>query len=347
MPRDHRAAQPNRPHPQPEDVPETAAPDAPACPGKCNAAWRAAEKRVTLHGGTHDLEPWPGQPVWCPPCATEIRGALDDWPDLARRLREEIGAGVKTRLGEHVSGSKNRPIHEHERPSLLLDEMAEWLSEWAATIARNRGLPERVGHKPGKDAHVQIASACPFLLTHLDWHLAQRPAEEHEISRDFGVLLLDRTHEARTITGTQEPEPVRVIGVPCPCCDYKALEREIEDSATRKAAVAKYVYGGDGDVRVGRREVADDEARYFRVRVPDAYTVPTRETEIVSAPMAGASTGYIKCRHCKPIFRMAPVEYHRWTRMLAAGEHVRARATAEKLREIFGSSVPAQYRVKK
>jgi hypothetical protein len=60
--------------------------------------------------------------------------------------------------------------------------------------------------------------------------------------------------------------------------------------------------------------------------------------------MQGANTGYIKCRRCKPVFRMTIDDYHRWTRLLAVGEQVRAMATADKLREIFGSSIPAQYR---
>jgi hypothetical protein len=351
MPRDHRAAQPYWPHSQPEPAPETEAPDAPPCPGKCNSAWRAAEKRVTLHGGEHDLEPEPGQPVWCPPCTTEIRGALTDWPDLATRLHDEIESGVKTRIGEFVSGSKTRPIHEHEAPSLLLDEMAEWLPEWAATIAKHRGLPERPGRRPGVSAHADIDSACRFLLIHLDWHLAARPEEERELAEGFGDELLRATRKARILTGTQEAEPVRVVGVPCPHCDRKALEHEIEDSATRRGTVSKYVYGDDGDVRIGQRPVDEHEAETLRLRPPkdadpDAYepTVPARLTETTPAVMAGANTGYIRCRRCKPVFRMTMDDYHRWTRLLAAGDQVRAMATADKLREVFGNSIPAQYR---
>lgn len=345
-------ARPYWPHSQ--DETEPIANDAPACPGKCNAAWRAAEKRVQLHGGEHDYEPWPGQPVWCPPCTTEIRGALTDWPDLASRLREEIGSGVKVRLGEHVSGSKNRPIHEHEAPSLLLDEMAEWLPEWAATIARHRGLPERLGHRPGADPVREISGACGFLLIHLDWHLADRPEGERELAEGFGLELLAATRKARALTGTQQAEPVRVFGVPCPHCDRKALEYEIEDSATRRAPVNRYVYGDDGDVQVHQRPAEDGEVALLRLRPPKGHkpgqpfepTVPERQTETTAASMEGANTGYIRCRRCKPLFRMTPEEYHRWTRMLAAGEQVRAMATADKLREIFGNSIPAQYKVK-
>lgn len=353
MPRDYRATQDRYwEHSNPE--PAEPAADTQACPGKCNAAWRAAEERVHLHGGQHDLEPEPGQPIWCPPCTTEIRGALEDWPDLAQRLREEIGSGVRTRLGEHVSGSKNRPIHEHEAPSLLLDEMAEWLPEWAASIAKHRALPDRPGRRPGVTAHADITSASAFLLIHLAWHLAERPAEERELAEGFGRELLAATRKARALTGTQEAEPVRVFGVPCPHCDRKALEHEIEDSATRRATVTKYVYGDDGDAQVGRRPADEDEAARLRLRPakdadPDAPfepTVPERLTETTPATVKGSATGYIRCRRCKPTFRMTMDEYRRWTRMYAAGEQVRAMATADKLREVFGTAVPAQYRVK-
>jgi hypothetical protein len=413
MPRDHRNARPYWPHSQPEPIHEADIPDAPVCPGKCNAAWRAAEERVRLHGGEHDLEPEPGAPVWCPPCQTEIRGALDDWPDLAVRLAEEIGSGVRTRIGEYVSGSKTRPIHEHEAPSLLLDEMAEWLPEWGATIARERGLPERPGRRPGADPIAQITDACRFLTIHLTWHLGERPADEHERAEDFGRELLAATRRARTITGTQESEPIRVIGVACPHCDRKALEYEIEDSPTRKAAVKRYRYDGD-DVANEPQTIGPDEARRLRLprhfetalrqrmqlgpdpagwklladcdthdlraldghpgidsrltdrldeyqaeRVRDLpaavlddlfagpYGIPGKAVETITVNVQGSVVGYVRCRRCRPLFRMNLDEYHKWTRMLAAGDEVRAKATAEKLREVFGNSVPVQYRVKK
>lgn len=336
---------------EPETDPETD-PDALPCPGKCNAAYRAAENRVRLHGGEHDLEPWPGKPVWCPPCTTEIRGSLDDWPTLAQLLREEITSGVRTRLSEHVSGSKHRPIHEHERPSLLLDEMAEWLPEWAATIARDRHLPPRPGHRPNADPVAQITIACAFLLIHLDWHLAQRPDEQHGLAEDFGLELLAATRKARNLTGTQEPEPVRVLGVPCPNCDRNALEYEVEDNPSRKGRVERYVYAADGTVPVVHRDADEAEAAALRLRPPKDHdpeavftpTVPEHQREAIAMPLQGASTGYIRCRRCRPTFRMTLEDYHRWTRLLAAGDEVRAAATAEKLREVFGTAVPRQYR---
>lgn len=412
MPRDHRATRPYWAHSEPEPADEPETPDTPPCPGKCNAAWRAAEERVRLHGGEHDLEAEPGSPVWCPPCQTEIRGAIEDWPDLAGRLHDEIESGVKTRIGEYVSGSKTRPIHEHEAPSLLLDEMAEWLPEWAVTIARHRRLPERASRRPGANPAAEITGACQFLLIHLAWHLGERPADERELAEDFGRELLAATRRARRLTGTQDAEPIRVIGVPCPHCDRKSLEYEIDDSPTRKATLKRYVYDGD-DVATEPREIDADEARQLRLpqhadaalrqridlwpgagkwklladcdsddlahqvedheatarltvtlaahdaeRVrglppavledlfPGDYAIPDKATEDTTTPVRGSVTGYVRCRRCRPAFSMDVAQYHRWTRMLAAGDEVRAKATVEKLREVFGGSIPAQYRVK-
>lgn len=335
-------------HSDPDPAAET---PANVCKGKCNAAYRAAENRVRLHGGEHDLEPWPGQPVWCAPCVTDLRGALTDWPELAGRLQDEIGSGVRAQMGEYVSGSKNRPIHEHEAPSLLLDEMAEWLPEWAATIARDRGLQDRPGARRGSDPVRAIEDACVFLRTHLDWHVNGRPEDEWEISEEFGLDLGRYTRRARHITGATEPEPVRIIGVPCPHCDRKALEHEIEEGSSRRTTIQRFVYGDDGDVQTRHRAATDDEATILRLRPPKGVkpeefepTVPERATETTATTLEGAVTSYIRCRRCKPIFRMTLEDYHRWTRMLAAGEEVRSMATADKLREVFGNSIPTQYR---
>jgi hypothetical protein len=304
------------------------------CPGRCNSAWRAAERRYQATGVDHDIEPREGQPVWCPPCTTAIRSAIADWPDgtngpgLTTRLREEVESGVSAGMNEYVSGSKNRPVHDHEKASFLLDEFAEWIGQWEATIRAERHLAAR---KPTANPHTVIANACGFLLANLDWHLGGRiagwrydtPAEQ--IIEDFGLELLSLHRLAQEITGTQDPEPVRVDGVPCPVCDYKALEHEVESESGRQQRVTRFRYG-DGEV-----------LNHLRPR-------PDKLTHTSIAPMQGAVTGYIRCRKCRPTFRMAPDEYRNWTKMLAASAQVRSLATPEKLAEIFGNTVPAQYR---
>jgi hypothetical protein len=315
-----------------EAVDTTSSPTATAvtwCPGRCNAAFRAAERRYDSTGTDHDIQPWDGQPVWCPPCTTSIRAAVAEWPGLAARLVEEIDSGVSARLGEYVSGSKNQPVHDHENASFLLDEFAEWIGQWEATIRVERRLARR---KAAGDPCTAIANACGFLLPHLDWQLRERddvydlpPAQ---IATDFGAQLLGFHRRAQIATGTQDAEPVRVVGVPCPMCDHKALEHEVETEAGRRQRVTRFQYDEDGEVR-----------NHLRPQ-------PDKLTEGALAPMQGAVTGYIRCRRCRPAFRMSPEEYATWTRLLAASARTRALATREKLAEIFGNSVPTQYKAK-
>jgi hypothetical protein len=304
------------------------------CPGKCNAGWRAAERRYETTGIDHDLEPRDGQPVWCPPCITSIRAALADMPSLAVALREEVESGVSAAMAEFVSGSKNRPIHDHEAASFLLDEFTEWIAGWEDTVREALGLNLR---RTTVNRLITIDGAVALLLPHLDWHLGGRcePEWDHlhapdwtgaDIATDFGRDALRYHRRAQHLTGSQESEPVRVAGVPCPICDYKALEHEVETEAGRRQRITRYRYGADGEVLT-----------HLRPR-------PDKITEQAVMPMQGAATGYIRCRKCKPTFRMTPDEYHAWTRLLAAGDEVRALATHDKLVEIFGGSVPAQYR---
>jgi hypothetical protein len=325
MPRDYRAA---HPEPQPHDQPPD--PDAPDCPGKCNAAYRAAEARREAKGTPHDLQPHPGQPVWCPACVTSLRGALADWPDLADRLREEVESGVSAALTEYVSGSKSQPVHEHEAASFLLNEFAEWAGEWEDTVRNDRELPVRRAANP--DPRRTIAAACTFLLANLDWHLGGRDLAEPDLRTavvDFGTDLLGYHRRARALTGMREAEPVRCDGVPCPLCGYNSLAWEVEDNPSRRQLVQHYVTDPGGDPVAPYRPLGPGGAAKVAV---ETYAL-----------MAGAVTGDVYCRRCKPVFRMTPLEYERYTRQWAADPLVRGAATPELLAEVFGGSVPTQY----
>lgn len=299
------------------------------CPGRCNSAWRAAENRYDKTGIDHNLEPTDGQPVWCPPCTTALRAAVSDMPDLAGRLREEIESGVSAAMTEYVSGSKNRPIHDHEAESLLLDEFARWIADWEDTIRAEHQLADR---RTITDPAAAIEASCTFLLPHLDWHLAGRAQLEYgdvtgaDIAANFGRELIGYYRSAQRLTGTQDPDPVRCVGVLCPICDRKSLEEEVEDEPSRRQWITRFRYGADGEALT-----------FLRPR-------PDKITERVIVPVRGATTGYIRCCRCRPTFRMSPDEYQQWTQMLAAHEQTRALATRERLAEIFGGSVPVQYR---
>ncbi len=238
-------------------------------------------------------------------------------------------------MAEYVSGSKNRPIHDHEAASFLLDEFAEWITSWEDTI---RGELELANRRPLTSPIAAVVLACEFLLPHLDWHLGGRARHTYsdttgaDIATDFGLDVLRYHRRAQTLTGTQDAVPVRIAGVPCPMCDYKALEYEVEGDTARRIRTHRYLYGNDGEVRTGR----DSHSK-----------LPTKLTENVTVSARGSVLGYIRCRRCRPVFRMAPEEYHAWTRLLAAGEKVRTLATQDKLAEIFGGSVPIEYRAKR
>lgn len=269
-------------------MPHTTPPPQPAgdpCPGRCNAPWRNAEHRYAETGREHDLQPRDGNPIWCPPCTTAIRGALADMPELTVRLQLEADSGTSAALREHVSGSKERALHEHQTAVFLIEEIAGWLGDWEDTIRADRELDAPrvlgIGHPR------TIANAAGFLPRHLTWLLTKHPGNP-DAATGFGLELLLLHRRAQTVVHAEDAEPVRCAGVACPDCDHKALEHEVD-----------------------------------------------RDTGVV--------TGYIRCRKCRPVLRMTPQEYERWTRMLAADAHARGLAPREKLAEIFGSSVPAQY----
>lgn len=243
MPRDHRAAQPYWVHPEP--APETATTETP-CPGNCNRAWRAAENRKAEKGTEHTLRPRPGQPVWCPPCATGIRGALQDMPELAVRLHVEINAGASaTALDEHlnVSGSRERALHEHEAAVFALEETAMFLADWEDTVRAGRGLPACAGSFDLRALAKTVESSSRFLRIHLAWLLAEHPesapeGEEHQIAEGFGLELLALHRKAQALTKTGDVRPQACEGVFCPNCDLRALEWEVDPDT---GAVTGYV----------------------------------------------------------------------------------------------------------
>jgi len=223
MPRDHRAARPYWPHPAPIQPAPEPAPAAPPCPGTCNNAWRAAEDRKERKATPHTLIPRPGQPVWCPPCATAIRGALSDLPELAVLLHMQILRATAAD-SEFVSGSRERPLHENESYALAVEELAAFLGDWEDTVREQREL---AALRHYTDNHfVTIDNACRFLRAHLDWLLARHP--DREASEGFGLELLALHRRAQGMTKSGEVRPERCDGVQCPNCDLRALEWEVD-----------------------------------------------------------------------------------------------------------------------
>lgn len=266
----YRPRSTNWPDPEQDQAPHYTDP---ICPGRCNSGYRFAEERYGTGG--HAYEPREGQPVWCPPCATRIRGALCDMPEIAVRLQLEIDSGTAASASdeEFVAGSKERALHEHQAPAFTLEEIAGWLADWEDTVRQQCGLPDR---QPQPTQHKTVEASSWFLRHHLNWLLAEA---DHEAAEGFGIEILALHCKAQFLTKSQDVTPDRCHGVACPYCDGLCLEREVDE--------------------------------------------------------LGMATGYIRCRRCRPILRLSPEEYRRWTGMLAADARARGLAAYEKLTRIL------------
>ena len=218
MPRDYRAVS-HRQYDEPP-APDT---DATPCPGTCNTAWRAAEDRKERKGTPHTLTPRRGQPVWCPPCVTAVRGALADLPTLAVLLHLQILRATAAD-SEFVSGSRERALFENEAYALAIEELAIFLGDWEDTVRHQRAL---TALRHYTDNHfVTIDNAARFLPRHLTWLLAQHP--DREASEGFGLDLLALYRRAQGMTKSGEVYPERCDGVECPNCYLHSLEWEVD-----------------------------------------------------------------------------------------------------------------------
>lgn len=202
------------------------------CPGPCSARWRAAEKHRLTAGTAHDLTPRPGAPVWCGPCTRHLRTALADLPELAARLLLEIEHGTPGGT-EHVSGSREAPIHQHQAAAFCIDDIAAVLSYWAEAVRELRNLATPAA---GRRRGTAITDDTRLLHAHFDWLIAEHP--EPAMSAEFGGDV-NRVHRhAVKLTKTGDVRPERLDGVPCPRCDLKALEREVDSEGRASGYVA-------------------------------------------------------------------------------------------------------------
>jgi hypothetical protein len=271
MPRDYRAT---RAEYQPDEAPPD--PNATDCPGACNAAYRAAERRKTERGTEHQLTARPGQPVWCPPCVTSVRGALADMPELTVLLHMQILRATAAE-GEFVSGSREQPLYPGDAYALAIEELAVFLGDWEDTVREQRNLE---GMRHYTDRHpVTIDNAARFLPAHLTWLLAQHP--DREMSEGFGLDLLALHHKAQAMTKSQEVRPEHCDGVLCPNCDLRALEWEV-DTAGRAT--------GDVRCRVCRPKfvmTAGEYEQWTKMLAHEARTRGLATPEVLS--LAGLS----------------------------------------------------------
>jgi len=123
---------------------------------------------------------------------------------------------------EHVSGSKERPIHARERYAFLIDDIDGVLDSWATVVREDRHLttvrPARQGPR--------ISASTTLLVTHYEWLIAEHP--EPAASEAFGLEVRRVYQRATRLTRTDTVRPERCDGVICPRCDEMALERELD-----------------------------------------------------------------------------------------------------------------------
>jgi hypothetical protein len=191
-----------------------------ACPGFCNARYRRAEQHAAAVGEPHDILPRAGDPVWCQPCTVRVLAALRDMPELAVRLQLEVENGTDT-AGEHVSGSRERPLHERQVPARLIEEIGHVLGAWRDDVCEHRNLTgPGVRLAPGP----AIGYNARFVERHFEWLMERHDPAATEA---FGQEILSLLRRAQRVTKTDEPRPVTCNGVPCPRCDMMALEHEL------------------------------------------------------------------------------------------------------------------------
>lgn len=135
------------------------------CPGPCNRAWEAAERRHHNTGQTHDLQPVPGRPLWCHDCTNTITENLRAIPDLAAHL----GSGPLATPPTEIGRLSKADVHVSPSPSYdLFDEVNRW------AIDLEDHLRARLGH-PLPDTSRYLGRSIAYLLGHLSPLLSLDP----------------------------------------------------------------------------------------------------------------------------------------------------------------------------
>lgn len=212
------------------DTPHTGQAVTKPCVGTCNHRWRRAEHHTVTTGEPHELRPRAGEPTWCTPCTTHVLSALRDMPELAARLQLEIEHGTDNGT-EHVSGSRERPLHNRQVPARLIEEIAHTLRDWQDDICDHRNL---TGPRMRLAQGPAISEAARFIERHFDWLMQHH---QREAAEAFGTEILALFRRAQRVTKTDEPRPVTCNGVPCPRCDMMALERELHTDGSETGYV--------------------------------------------------------------------------------------------------------------
>lgn len=211
------------------------APTARVCPGRCNDAWRAAEVIRAQDADPHDLVAIDGDPVWCTACRNKVFYALLGMPYLTVLVQLEV-ANATPAEAERVSGTGDKPLHDREAYTLLIDTVWSTLTLYEDQVRRERAFsPRQTAVRRGR----ALQDAAVFLGRQVDWFLTDRPDDDQGAdpetgrhtetsARGFSDRIVGLERRLQRATHQDERRPERRPAIPCPDCDYMALEYELD-----------------------------------------------------------------------------------------------------------------------
>jgi hypothetical protein len=121
-----------------------------------------------------------------------------------------------------TSGSRERPIHARERYTFCIEDIDGVLDSWACAVREDRHL---TAPRPARQGP-RINASTTLLITHYEWLIAEHP--EPAASEAFGLEVRRVYQRASRLTRTDAVRPERCDGVPCPRCDLKMLQHDID-----------------------------------------------------------------------------------------------------------------------
>lgn len=211
-----------------------------ACPGGCNSSWRkaralyekAAADQATaiakMQPGQEapeppqapEMQPWPGEPVWCTRCQAALRRQLQEIDVLAGI----VGADdPRTRTEDDAVGRiRSTPMAPSPSSAMdALDEVASWLRGWES-IARGTGeaLP-RHGYLAK-----EITETSSWLVFHFEQIITEPTGAE-----DFGTEIRRWHRELSTLAAAGQANKHRKKR--CPRCRLYTLWWRIGDPYVR------------------------------------------------------------------------------------------------------------------
>ena len=213
------------------------------CPGPCNNTYR---RRLALHENevakyaqaletrAHtdpipeppvppDLQPWHGDPVWCPKCTGRIKNELTDLDDLSALL---FAIPPLARPPADAAGKVTIKQPKYASPNSRMDEIAElneWLRSWEA-LARDEDDP-----RPRRGILARESTTVTAWLYHHIDVLLLNPDVARDFGEEVGQWFRGMSHRASAGQMSRHQKK------PCPRCHLYTLWLTIGEDYIRCA----------------------------------------------------------------------------------------------------------------